>query len=268
MGDRPVTPFAARYLNSYWNRSDLGQNRLARRREEIVRLYDAGIRWVDEQLGQLVRKLRAANLWDDCIFVLTADHGEEFMDHGGRYHPPSRLMEELIHVPLLMRIPGATKNDVSQAPFSLLHLAPTILKVASVPVPGEFRGRSYWQQLEEGSRFDSVAISECVAGCTNPFSPLNRMGPRVLSVREARFKLMLYFDPQADVLYDLDTDPGEQEPLATMEHKAVRRRLLEIAREHLSRSHGDRDWKEHVQARLRDLGLEWTNPAHKLAAAS
>ena len=268
MGDHPVAPFEARYLNCYWNRSDLKPRRLARRGDEIVRLYDGGIRWVDGQIAQLVRKLRAANIWDDCIFALTADHGEEFLDHGGRYHPPSRLMEELIHVPLLLRIPGATKNDVSKAPFSLLHLAPTLLEAASVPAPGEFRGRSYCRQLGKGAEFDSVAVSECVAGCTNPFSPFNRMGPRVLSVRESRFKLMLYFDPQGDVLYDLDADPHEQKPLATTEHRAERRRLLEIAREHLARSYGDRDWKAQVRARLRDHRLEWTDSTPKISAAA
>jgi len=268
MGDRLATPFEARYVNSYWNRSDLGPERFARRRDEIVRLYDGGIRWVDEQMARLVRKLRAANLWDDCIFVLTADHGEEFLDHGGRYHSPSRLTEELIHVPLLLRVPGAGKNDVSKAPFSLLHLAPTLLQAASVPTAREFQGRGYWHELEKGTKFDSVVVSECVAGCTNPFSPLHRMGPRVLSVRELRFKLLLHFDPQADLLYDLEADPGEQKPLLSAEQKPVRRRLLEMAREHVARSYGERDWKRRLQARLRDLRLEWTDPARRVSAAA
>ncbi len=89
MGHGPVPPYRARYLNSYWNRSDLGPSRLARHRDEVVALYDAGIRWVDAQMARLIETLRGANRWDDCIFALTADHGEEFLEHGGRYHPPS-----------------------------------------------------------------------------------------------------------------------------------------------------------------------------------
>ena len=54
MGQRPVTPYRARYLNSYWNRSDLGPRRFARHRDEVVALYDAGIRWVDVQMSRLV----------------------------------------------------------------------------------------------------------------------------------------------------------------------------------------------------------------------
>src|SRR5450755_247548 len=175
VGHRPILPDRARYLNSYWNRSDLGPSRLARHREEIVALYDAGIRWVDTQLARLIDTLRTSSLWDDCIFALTADHGEEFLDHGGRFHPPSRLMEELINVPLLFRVPGSAKKEVGKAPFSLLDLAPTLLAAAQLPVPAEFQGRSRWNDLSSGNSFDDVAISECVAGCTNPFRRDGRM---------------------------------------------------------------------------------------------
>jgi uncharacterized sulfatase len=260
MGSGPVAPYRARYLNSYWNRSDLGPGRLRHHREEIVRLYDAGIRWVDLQMSRLIETLRKTGRWDNCIFALTGDHGEEFLDHGGRYHPPARLMEELIHVPLLLRSPGAAKKDVARSPFSLLHLAPTLLEAAELPVPAEFQGHSQWRQLQQAGNFDGLAISECVAGCTNPFRPESRMGPRILSVRESRFKLVLRFNPEADELYDLEADPGEKAPLAPTAQKPVRR-LLEIAREHLHRSSARRDLKQRAQARLRDLRLEWKKPA-------
>jgi arylsulfatase A-like enzyme len=263
MGHSPITPYRARYLNSYWNRSDLGAWRLARHRDEVVGLYDAGIRWVDVHMARLMETLRAANRWDNCIFAFTGDHGEEFLDHGGRYHPPSRLMEELIHVPLLLRVPGSEKKEVAKSPFSMVHLAPTLLDAAQVPAPSAFQGRSHWEQLRQGRSFDGVAISECVVGCTNPFRAENRMEPRVLSVRESRFKLVLHFDPPAEDLYDLEADSGEQAPLAITVQKPVRRRLLEIAREHLRRSNERRDWRTRVQARLRELQLEWKKPTDK-----
>jgi arylsulfatase A-like enzyme len=263
LGHGPVTPYRARYLNSYWHRSDLGPRRLARHRDEVVALYDAGVRWGDAQVARLVETLQGLNRWNDCIFAFTADHGEEFLDHGGRYHPPSRLMEELIHVPLLLRVPGTAKREVARSPFSMLHLAPTLLDAVQLPAPAGFEGRSYWQQFRKGENFDGLAISECVAGCTNPFRSENRLGPRVLSVRESRYKLMLHFDPVAEDLYDLEADPGEQAPLAPDVQKAVRRRLLEIAREHLRRSIETRDWRTRVQTRLREVQLEWKNPADK-----
>jgi arylsulfatase A-like enzyme len=172
-------------------------------------------------------------------------------------------MEELIHVPLLLRVPGSEKRDVVNSPFSMLHLAPTLLDAVQLPVPADFQGRSYWEQLQQGESFDGVAISECVAGCTNPFRPENRIGPRVLSVRESRYKLVLHLDPPAENLYDLEADPRELEPLAPAAQKPVRRRLLEIALEHLRRSSEQRDSRTRLQVRLRELRLEWKNPAVK-----
>ena len=266
MSDEPLTPYRARYLNLYWNRSNLAVRRFEQHRAGIVRLYDAGIRWVDAQVERLIDALRRMSRWDDCIFALTADHGEEFLDHGGRFHLPSSLMEELIHVPLLLRVPGVSKHEITKAPFSLLHLGPTLLGSVEVPIPSEFQGRNYWNQLQKGEGWESVAISECVAGCTNPLRRVNRMGPRVLSVRESRFKLSLHFDPPGDYLYDLEEDPHEQHPVAPAEQKAVRRRLLEIAREHLHNSHSERNDKPRMQAQLRDLRIEWQIPADKASA--
>ena len=268
MGDPPVTPKRARYMNDSWNRSNLGPRRFSHYRDEIVRLYDAGIRWVDAQMARLIDDLRRADVWKECIFVLTGDHGEEFLDHGGRYHPPSRLMEELIRVPLLLRVPGTLKHAVSASPFSLLHLAPTLLDCAQVSAPAGFEGTSYWPQLQSNGTFDGVAISECVEGCHNPFRPENRIRPRVLSVREARFKLVLHFEPSAEYLYDLLADPGEQAPLAPQVQAVIRRRLLEIAHRHLQKSSRQRDWKKRLQARLNNLRLEWKNPASKASTVA
>jgi arylsulfatase A-like enzyme len=263
MGCGHVTPFRARYLNSYWNRSDLGAARLARHRDKIIALHDAGIRWVDTQLERLIETIRKSGRWDSCIFAFTADHGEEFHDHGGRYHPPSRLMEELIRVPLLLRVGESAKKGVTQCPFSLLHLAPTLLDAAQVQAHSAFQGISCWPQIREGTSRGAVAISECVAGCNNPFRPENRLRPRLLSVRDARYKLVLHFDPSGEDLFDLKADPGEQAPLAPAAQKPVRRRLLEIAHAHLKRSLSQRDLGARTRVRLRELQLEWARSSRQ-----
>ena len=147
-------------------------------------LYDAGIRWMDAQVARLVETLRELGLWQDCVMALTADHGEEFLDHGGRYHPPSRVAEELVRVPLLLHGPGLPQAVKVAEPFSLLHLAPTLLDLVDVPIPGSFRGRSHASLRRNGTAWESDAIIECVAGCSNPFVTENRLrgaragGPR------------------------------------------------------------------------------------------
>ena len=174
-------------------------------------------------------------------------------------------MEELIHVPLMLRVPGAAKKEVADSPLSMLHLAPTLLEAADVSIPPAFAGHSLWGPLRRGENHDEVAISECVAGCTNPFLAANRLGPRVLAVRERRFKLVLHFDPPMEGLYDLKADPQERSPLPVDAEKPVRRRLLEQALAHVRRSVSQRDPEARLQARLRDLRLEWKKPADKTA---
>jgi len=254
MGDEALSPFQARYWNSYWNRSDLTARRLLRCREKISRLYDAGIRWVDDQIGRLAGVLRESGQWQRCVFAVTADHGEEFLDHGGRYHPPSQLSEELIHVPLLLRVPGVPKKLLPESPVSLLDLAPTLLAAAAQPIPAEFQGRNLWSEIAEGRTDDRPVISECVAGCTNPLRMKNRFGARILAVREKQFKLVLYFDSGQEKLYDLASDPGEEKPVPPGLLIPVRRRLLETAREHLQRSNRwASDSRLRMRAQIRDL---------------
>lgn len=249
-----LTPFTARYLNDYWNRSDVGSKRLRSHRDEIIAMYDAGVRWVDEQIARLVAILSESKLWEHCVFALTADHGEEFLEHDRRYHAPS-LIEELIHVPLVLRVPGAKKKSVSNNPFSLLHLAPTLLAAADLPIPDEFQGQSHWKHIREGTASNEPAISECILGCSNPFRVEKRRGARLLAVREARYKLLLSFDTGSERLFDLEADPGEQRPLPNAVAKPERRRLLEAALAHLRDSSTRRNSEASLRTRLREIGL-------------
>ena len=254
MNNADVTPSQALYLNSFWNRSDLGPKRLHRHREMLVQLYDAGVRWVDHQLKGLVDSLQQRQLWDSCMFIVTADHGEEFLDHGARFHSPNGLFEETIHVPLLMRVPYIQALEQSRSPFSLLHLAPTVLDAAQVSIPAEFRGHSQWSRLQSGEPGNAPAIAECVTGCTNPYWPGQRSGARILAVRESRYKLVLQFGSGKEDLFDLDADPNELAPLPHGAETHIRRRLLEEARSHLS---SERNHRARLRSRMRDLRLEW-----------
>lgn len=255
MGQDSLDASRARYLNSYWNRGDLGAPRLQKYREDVMALYDAGIRWVDAQVARLVDTLRGLGMWEDCVMAFTADHGEEFLDHGGRYHPPSRVSEELVRVPLLLRVPELTQTGTMTAPFSLLHLAPTLLDLVEVAVPRSFQGRSHSALLGTGKSGEMDAVIECIPGCNNPFVVKDRLQSRLLAVREARYKMVLDFNSVTEQLYDLDDDPGELRPLPPGAQKPVRRRLLDRARQHLSDSVHSQDAEYRLAARLRDLRL-------------
>lgn len=248
-------PARARYLNESWNRGDLGPDRLRKYRAEIVQLHDAGIRWVDMQLARLVEALRASSRWDSCVFALTADHGEEFLDHGGRFHPPSRAFQEMLRVPLLLRVPGVGKKTLSDAPFSHLHLAPTVLDAIGIEPPAEFEGRSYWREVQAGAGWE-LAVSESVGRCTNPMVPEKRFGGRVLAVQDRMHKLILDFERHAEELFDLDADPDEQRVLPEDAEKTIRIRLLRTALHHLERRGREPKTALALAARVRQFGLE------------
>lgn len=258
MGDGQMDAAKASFLNSYWARGDLTQPRLERKKQDLVRLYDAGIRWADTQIKHLSEMLVELNLWDSCVLAVTADHGEEFLDHGGRSHAPTKLTEELIHVPLLLRVPGHFADSVD-APVGLLDLAPTLLDVLDLPIPADFRGRSLWKSCLQRHPITRPVISECVRGSSNPFRREHRAGPRILAVRKNNYKLVMEFPSGRDQLFDVAADPGENHPLSDNDSISIRRELLEYARKHVAESYKSRDFDSRRRMQLSELRLEWAH---------
>src|SRR6266496_6514992 len=127
IGEHGMSARRARKWNALWSRDDLSHGRLQRCKEKILSLYDAGVYWADKQIFRLVETLKQLKRWDETVLAVTADHGEEFMEHGTTYHAPISLPEQLIHVPLLLRSSELSGLRISQKPFSLIHLAPTLL---------------------------------------------------------------------------------------------------------------------------------------------
>jgi arylsulfatase A-like enzyme len=248
-----VSARRACFLNSFWNRRNVPVRRLERYREEVVALYDAGIYWADQQISRLVSTLKQSQLWDDSVFAVTADHGEEFLEHGGRYHSPTSLSEQLIHVPLLLHVPILAGRQRVQTPFSLLHLAPTLLDALTLPAPANFQGRSFWPQIVTGEVPSEPVVVECVEACTNPFRRDDRMRPRLMAVRDQSYKLVLNFGDKVDRLYDLKNDPGEHSPLPPGDLSAERARLLRVARKHLQRTRQNQTADLRLRSRLREL---------------
>jgi arylsulfatase A-like enzyme len=258
MGDGSISGADARYLNSYWTRRDLSAARLRKKRNRIVALYDAGIRWVDTQVRRLAEKLVDMNVWDKCMLAVTADHGEEFLEHGGRFHSPVKLTEELVRVPLLLCAPGGEQGIFDQ-PLSLIDLAPTLLEGLNVAVPASFRGRSLWRHLTGDKSWNGPVFTECAYGCTNPLRTEDRVGPRILAVRSGDFKLVVNFSSGTEQLFNLISDPLEQSSLPHNAELMMRRRLLECAREHVAESHQSRDFNHRLYSQLREHRLEWAH---------
>lgn len=253
----------AKYLNSYWARGDLNVGRLRKKKRDIVNLYDAGIRWADVQIERLVCKVAELGILENCALAVTADHGEQFLDHGGRFHMPLALPQELIHVPLLLRVPGCSGRRDVNAPIGLVDLAPTLLNALDISAPASFRGRSCWSYLLNNKLWEWPVITECAFGCNNPAQVHERSAPRILAVRKNSYKLVVNFALGLEELFDLRSDPTEVNPLPSRMAKEQRRFLLQCAEKHIDQNHKSRSVDIRIAAQLRDFRL---NSTHATAA--
>ncbi|MFQ5490931.1 MAG: sulfatase, partial [Phycisphaerae bacterium] len=106
---------------------DAAMARLASIKPTIDVLYDAAVRKADFRVGRIIDLLKRRNLWDNTVFILTSDHGEELGDHGGWLHDQS-VYEELLRVPLMVHFPGGRFAGRRLAEsVSLIDVMPTIL---------------------------------------------------------------------------------------------------------------------------------------------
>jgi arylsulfatase A-like enzyme len=96
--------------------------------------YDAEVKWIDDAMGRLVDKLRALGIWDEVLFIFTADHGEAFGDHKNVGHQ-NVMYDEVLRVPLLIRYPGMRRTGRIGEPVELLDLFATIGELAGLEMP-------------------------------------------------------------------------------------------------------------------------------------
>ena len=160
--------------------------------------YDADIRSADDALGAFFAGLKARGLWDASVVVVTSDHGEEFLDHGGMEHNHT-LYDEMLRVPLIVKAPGLSPHVVD-AQTQSVDLVPTLAWLAGRPVAeGEVQGSNVWPLLQGRGRGEPYAYAEIVG--------------RRFALRTREWKLISSLQGGRQ-LFDLRRDPQELENLA------------------------------------------------------
>jgi arylsulfatase A-like enzyme len=110
-------------------------------RQYVEALYDSEIREVDTSLGRFFEHLEQRGLLDNTIVILTSDHGEEFWDHGSCEHVKT-VYNELLRVPLFLRLPGGPAL-IQQSPVAAsISILPTVLDALALPIPPGLDGKS------------------------------------------------------------------------------------------------------------------------------
>lgn len=157
-------------------------------------LYDGTVADVDVQLGRLVSALEAGGQLDNVIVAVTADHGEEFGDHGGVLHSLT-LYEEVLHVPLLIVAPAQSPR-VIDTPVQTSNIGRTLLELAKV------KGLSFPGQ--------SLLVDHAVPLRAQLY-PVPKTEHRA-AVIDGNSKLIATTQDKW-LLFDLASDPGERQDL-------------------------------------------------------
>jgi arylsulfatase A-like enzyme len=206
--------------------------------EQIVARYDTLIRVADRQLGRLVDRASARTNPDGLLSIVTADHGEAFLDHGWRSHGV-QIYEESVRIPLVIHWPQRIRPAVIEGPVSLLDIVPTLLGLLGIREANhDWAGRNLANVLGPG-RDDGVAQPVIFQrqtyehdGLVEPI-PLRDIGGKtfggsvevqgeMFAIRDGRWKYIEALEePLSRQLYDIEEDPRESRNLADEEPQLV-----------------------------------------------
>jgi len=230
------------------------------------------VRQVDASVGRLLDTLEAAGIADETAIVVAGDHGEEFQEHGHLAHYP-KLYDELIHVPLIVNVPGEDGGRRVSEHVGLDAIPPTVADLLDVESPPEWRGESLEPAVSGGESPDQEpVVSVTVRGEEVTEQPIPRSlsdGDLLVSVRDAEWTYIENADTAETELYHRPSDPTQQEDLSadpSDEALAVVERFAPIVADHVAELRDrqtdaeaaddgeDEEVDEHLEARLEALG--------------
>lgn len=186
--------------------------------------YRAICRSVDAQLGRLIEGLKAKGEYARTLIILTADHGDEFLEHGHRFHGTT-LYEEMVHVPLIMKVPGVPARTLD-TPISHIEVAPTVLELVGLEIPDDYIGRSRAAEIRTGEPAPAAPVFFEVL-------PDSNYKAHQVGVRLGAMKLIYRVDSHTFELFDLSADPHERRNLYGAQETPLRDLLMRYADHHL-----------------------------------
>lgn len=205
---------------------------------DIIDLYDAEIRFIDTEIGRLVDHIE--KLWGDTTVLFTADHGEEFREHG-RFSHYGTFHDEVVHVPFIINdsSEGGQRHDEM---VGLLDISPTVLDYAGLDQPDSYLGHSVRRVIdnEPWPRTEVSSFRYC---------------------RTPKWKFIRDRSEDSGELYDLTTDPGETTSVAQDYPETVGKLQESINEVHelintSERETDDVEMDQDIQNRLQALGYK------------
>lgn len=177
----------------------------------LMQKYDYEIAYVDQWIGRIFDSLDKNGLADDTMVVVLSDHGEAFGVHrmAGKkmFFHGQTLYDELLRVPLIMRVPGVAPS-ASDDVVMLVDVAPTIAEAMGMKTPETFLGRSLLGRMRGQPLEPKYAYGELLP------APSWNHSARILVAPGGKHKLYARTSDSRFEVYDLAADPDELNNLA------------------------------------------------------
>ena len=232
------TPDKPRRLDN-WRINSLAHQCTEDEARKAIATYMGQCRYVDDQVGRIMKFLAESGRIENTVVVFLGDHGE-FIGDFGVFHKLPLFYECLARIPAIIRYPGETvRAFVFEGLVEEVDLAPTLLEGLGLPIPQSMVGTSLHGQIlrRDDSGRDSVLVEAGLQMPTTatPVPEANHRAPHVPNsygpgamVCDGRYKLSMYCDDGHE-LYDLQHDPHEMDNLYNKtEYRDVRQRLTEL----------------------------------------
>lgn len=176
-------------------------------------LYEGAIAYMDAEVDRLLDTLQARGALDSTLVIITSDHGELLGEHGITGHHSS-LYHDVLHVPLVLRLPGQVPAGARvTAPVSLRDLAATVLDLAGGDAAGRLPGVSL-AQLWRGANASPSPVFAAVEQGVRADSSLPFAKGDMVSMLDARWHYIRNNGTQREQLFDLATDSAEGRDLS------------------------------------------------------
>lgn len=200
--------------------------------QHLLALYDGELRFTDEHIGRVIALLDRLGVLDDTLVVVTADHGDEFFEHGGKGHGHT-LFEEVVHIPLVIRYPRRVPaGQVVERQVRLVDVAPTVLGLVGVTPPPGFGSRTSFPDVGGRDLTPWITDPERI-GDLPDLPAILELRKGLIAVRTNEHKLIVHLkNHHPPYLFDLVADRAETKNLASDDPSSptadVQARLMEL----------------------------------------
>jgi arylsulfatase A-like enzyme len=192
--------------------------------------YDEFILYSDQQFKLFISRLAETIDMSNTIIIFSSDHGESF-SHGWLAHAGPHLYEPLVHIPLIIKMPGKTNGKVIDMPVEQIDIAPTILDLVDIPIPEWIEGRSLVPLIEGKSLKSRPVFSMQFRRNRSLGHPITK---GTVAVWEGDYKLIYYLKDKKSLLFNLKSDPDETHNIFN-EKPEIAQRFIKLIEDNLSR---------------------------------